>query len=55
MGEVTFILGGNHVGKSSIAQAIAFVVTGHTFYGEQRVIDKLYNEDSPYIERMTKW
>ena len=30
-GEVTNILGSNHVGKSSIADAVAFAVTGTTF------------------------
>ena len=50
MDFVTFISGGNHVGKSSIANAVAFAVTGHTFEGEQRAIDKFYNEEIPEIE-----
>ena len=48
-GEITNILGSNHVGKSSVADAIAFAVTGATFSGETR-IDRMYNENDPSIE-----
>ena len=48
-GEITNILGSNHVGKSSIADAIAFAVTGTTYWGESR-IDRMYNETFPNIE-----
>lgn len=48
-GGLTMITGANHVGKSSIADAIAFAFTGTTFYGEGR-IDRLYNEQNPDIE-----
>lgn len=47
--EVTMVFGSNHAGKSSIAHAIAFAVTGCTFYGEQKTIDRFYNEDNPDI------
>ena len=48
-GEITNILGSNHVGKSSIADAIAFAITGTTYWGESR-IDRLYSEAAPGIE-----
>lgn len=47
--DVTMIFGSNHVGKSSIGNAIAFAFTGCTFYGEQKTIDRFYNEDNPDI------
>lgn len=42
-GDPTVITGGNGRGKTSIADAIAFAVTGTPFFGE-RGIDKLHNE-----------
>ena len=42
-GNPTVVTGGNGRGKSSIADAIAFVVTGLPFYGE-RGIDRLYTD-----------
>lgn len=48
-GEITNILGSNHAGKSSIAAAITFAVTGATYWGESR-IDRMYSEVSPSIE-----
>lgn len=42
-GNPTVITGGNGRGKSSIADAIAFAVTGLPFYGE-RGIDRLYTD-----------
>ena len=45
-GDPTVITGGNGRGKSSIADAIAFAVTGLPFFGEHR-IDRLHNEDNP--------
>ena len=42
-GSQTVITGGNGRGKTSIADAIAFAVTGQPFFGE-RGIDKLHNE-----------
>lgn len=44
-GPLTIITGGNGRGKSSIADAIAFAITGLPVFGE-RGIDKLYNESS---------
>lgn len=48
-GDLTMISGANHVGKSSIADAIAFAIIGTTFYGEVH-IDRLYSEQCPNIE-----
>lgn len=48
-GDLTMITGSNHVGKSTIADAIAFAVTGTTFFGEGK-IDRLYSEQNPEIE-----
>lgn len=45
-GDPTVITGGNGRGKSSIADAISFVVTGLPFFGERR-IDRLHSEDNP--------
>lgn len=45
-GDPTVITGGNGRGKSSIADAIAFAVTGLPFFGE-RGIDRLHNENNP--------
>ena len=42
----TVITGGNGRGKSTIADAIAFAVTGHPFFGE-RGIDRLHCETAP--------
>ena len=47
-GNPTVITGGNGRGKSSIADAIAFAVTGCPFFGE-RGIDRLHNENNPDI------
>ena len=47
-GNPTVITGGNGRGKTSIADAIAFAVTGLPFFGE-RGIDKLHNEVSPDV------
>ena len=47
-GNPTTITGGNGRGKTSIADAIAFVVTGQPFFGE-RGIDKLHNEIQPDV------
>lgn len=49
-GGITNILGSIHVGKSSIADAIAFAITGTTFWGGGARIEKLYNEQRPSIE-----
>ena len=46
--DVTFITGGNHVGKSSIADAIAFAFTGKLYNGDSS-IDRLYSEQSPSL------
>ena len=45
-GDPTVITGGNGRGKSSIADAITFAVTGLPFFGEHR-IDRLHSEDNP--------
>ena len=47
-GDPTVITGGNGRGKSSIADAIAFAVTGCPFFGE-RGIDRLHNENNPDV------
>ena len=47
-GNPTVITGGNGRGKSSIADAIAFAVTGGPFFGE-RGIDRLHNENNPDV------
>lgn len=47
-GNPTVITGGNGRGKSSIADAIAFAVTGCPFFGE-RGIDRLHNENTPDV------
>lgn len=45
-GNPTLITGGNGRGKSSIADAIAFAITGLPFFGE-RGIDRLHSDDNP--------
>lgn len=47
-GNPTVITGGNGRGKSSIADAIAFAVTGLPFFGE-RGLDRLHNEKNPDV------
>ena len=47
-GNPTIITGGNGRGKTSIADAIAFAITGLPFFGE-RGIDKLHNESNPDV------
>lgn len=47
-GELTTVTGGNGKGKTSIADAIAFVITGLPFFG-RRGIDRLYNEINPDV------
>ena len=47
-GNPTVVTGGNGRGKTSIADAIAFAVTGQPFFGE-RGIDKLHNEVQPEV------
>ena len=47
-GPITTVTGGNGRGKTSIADAIAFAITGLPYFGE-RGIDRLYNESSPDI------
>ena len=47
-GNPTVITGGNGRGKTSIADAISFAVTGLPFFGE-RGIDRLHNETQPLV------
>ena len=47
-GNPTIITGGNGRGKTSIADAVAFAITGTPFFGE-RGIDKLHNEVNPDV------
>lgn len=47
-GELTTVTGGNGQGKTSIADAIAFAITGLPFFGK-RGIDRLYNEVNPDV------
>ena len=48
-GNPTIVTGGNGRGKSSLADAIAFAVTGLPFFGE-RGIDRLHNETNPDLQ-----
>lgn len=48
LGNPTIITGGNGRGKTSVADAIAFAVTGLPFFGE-RGIDRLHNEANPNV------
>ena len=48
-GNPTVVTGGNGRGKSSLADAIAFAVTGLPFFGE-RGIDRLHNETNPDLQ-----
>lgn len=45
-GSPTAITGGNGRGKSSIADAIAFAITGQPFFGERK-IDRLHSDSNP--------
>lgn len=47
-GSHTIITGGNGRGKTSVADAIAFAVTGLPFFGE-RGLDRLHNEENPDV------
>ena len=47
-GNPTVITGGNGRGKTSIADAIAFAITGLPFFGE-RGLDRLHNEVNPDV------
>lgn len=47
-GNPTVITGGNGRGKTSIADAVAFAVTGLPFFGE-RGLDRLHNESNPDV------
>jgi DNA repair exonuclease SbcCD ATPase subunit len=44
-GNPTIVTGGNGKGKSSVADAIAFIITGLPFFGE-RGIDRLHCDDN---------
>lgn len=47
-GNPTVITGGNGRGKSSIADAIAFAITGVPFFGERK-LDRLHSDDIPEL------
>lgn len=47
-GNPTVITGGNGRGKSSIADAIAFAMTGVPFFGERK-LDRLHSDDNPEL------
>lgn len=47
-GNPTVITGGNGRGKSSIADAIAFAVTGLPFFGERK-LDRLHSDSNPEL------
>lgn len=47
-GHLTTVTGGNGRGKTSIADAIAFAITGLPFFGK-RGIDRLHNEINPDV------
>ena len=48
-GPVSFVTGANHTGKTSVADAIAFAITGQDRFGGAH-IDKLYCEAQPDIQ-----
>ncbi len=45
-GNPTVITGGNGRGKSSLADAIAFTITGLPFFGEKK-LDRLHSDENP--------
>lgn len=47
-GDPTVITGGNGRGKSSLADAIAFAITGLPFFGERK-LDQLHSDDNPEL------
>lgn len=47
-GRMTTVTGHNYQGKSTIADAIAYALTGAPFFGG-RDLDRLQNEDSPFM------
>lgn len=47
-GRMTTITGHNYQGKSTIADAVAYALTGAPFFGG-RDLDRLQNEDSPFM------
>lgn len=47
-GKRTFLLGGNGTGKSTIADAIAFAVTGYSYSGN-RQLELLHNKNNPSL------
>ena len=47
-GNPTVITGGNGRGKTSVADAITFAVTGLPFFGE-RGLDRLHNDVNPHV------
>ena len=42
LGHMSIITGHNGQGKSSVAEAIAYAITGHPFYGSEQSLDRLY-------------
>ena len=42
-GDLTMISGGNHTGKTTIADAIAWVMIGQGFFGGH-LLDRFYND-----------
>ncbi|WP_423774061.1 AAA family ATPase [Anaerotruncus colihominis] len=52
-GGITNILGSIHVGKSSIADAIAFAITGTTFWGGKRGSKSCTTSSAPALR--SKW
>ena len=47
-GRMTTVTGHNYQGKSTIADAIAYALTGAPFFGG-RDLDRLQNESSPFM------
>lgn len=47
-GPMTLVTGGNGQGKTSVADAISFAITGLPFFGKRR-IDPLHNEVNPEL------
>jgi len=47
--DISCVTGGNGAGKSSLAQAVSYVLTGLTFFGEQ-AIGQLMNPDKNQVE-----
>lgn len=48
-GNNTFIKGDNHLGKSSIGEAIVWALTGCDMWGNEKATTKLINDQKPKV------